>query len=176
MPSLLPCSKLPAALGQWRSVNLVNRFALNKPKYLRNACFAAAVFAVTACTPIEAHHGYLPDDEAVERLKPGVHDASSVSQLFGAPITIANFDGETWFYVRRHTERFAFFEEEVVSQDVLAVRFDASGIVESTKRYTFEEGKYIEYSEDKTPTRGKELTFIQQIFGNLGRFTAGPQE
>jgi outer membrane protein assembly factor BamE (lipoprotein component of BamABCDE complex) len=152
----------------------VNRYTLNSYKFIRNSCLAAVVIATVACTPIEAHHGYLPDDEAIERLKPGVHDSSSVSQLFGAPITIANFKGETWFYMRRHTERFAFFEEEVVSQDVLAVRFDARGIVESMKRYSFADGKYVEFSEDKTPTRGKELTFVQQIFGNLGRFTGGP--
>ncbi len=128
-----------------------------------------------ACTPIEAHHGYIPDEESIERLKPGVHDSSSVSQLFGAPVTIANFKGETWFYMRRHTERFAFFEAEVVAQDVLAVRFDARGIVESIKRYSLDDGKVVEYSEDKTPTRGKELTFVQQVFGNLGRFTGAPE-
>jgi outer membrane protein assembly factor BamE (lipoprotein component of BamABCDE complex) len=145
---------------------------LNRFKHLRHSCFAVVALAAVACAPIEAHHGYLPDEEAIERLKPGVHDSSSVSQLFGAPITIANFDGETWYYMRRHTERYAFFEEEVILQDVLAVRFDGRGIVESTKRYSYADGKYVEYSEDKTPTRGKELTFIQQIFGNLGRFTS----
>jgi len=169
--TLLPCSKHPAALGQCLSINLVNRFILIRLKYIRNSCFAAAALATAACTPIEAHHGYIPDDEAIERLKPGVHDSSSVSQLFGAPITIANFKGETWFYMRRHTERYAFLEEEVVSQDVLAVRFDSRGIVESTKLYTYADGRFVEYNEDKTRTRGKELTFIQQAFGNIGRFT-----
>ncbi len=132
---------------------------------------AATIGLAAACTPIQEHHGYVPDDATIEEIQVGVHDHSSVSQLFGAPITIANFDGETWFYMRRHTEQIAFFSPEVKAQDVLAVKFDNRGIVADIRRYSVEDGQVVEFEEAETPTRGKELTFIQQLFGNLGRFT-----
>ncbi len=141
---------------------------------IRFALPAALLLATMACSPIEARHGYVPDEESIGRLQPGVHDVSTVTRLFGAPLTIANFKGETWFYIRRHTEKFAFFEEEVVRQDVLAVKFDGRGIVSEVKTYSMKDGQEVEYEGDETPTRGKELNLIQQLLGNLGRFGTNP--
>ena len=41
------------------------------------------------------------------------------------------------------------------------------------KYYGLEEGKIISYVDRTTPTRGRELTVLQQLFGNLGRLGAG---
>jgi len=35
--------------------------------------------------------------------------------------------------------------------------------------YTVEDGRYVNYSDRKTPTRGRELSALEQIFGTIGR-------
>ncbi len=117
----------------------------------------------------------MPDDELVAKLRPGVHDRDSVTSLFGSPTTIANFNGETWLYVKRETEHIAFFDEELLEQAVLAVRFNKAGVVSDIQRYAKADGEALVPVERKTPTRGKEMTVLEQLFGNIGRFSNQPQ-
>ncbi len=58
----------------------------------------------------------------------------------------------------------------MVDQEILAVAFDEGGIVESMRVYGQEDGRTIAYVDRTTPTEGNELTIIQQLLGNLGRF------
>ena len=41
------------------------------------------------------------------------------------------------------------------------------------KEYGLEDGNVIAFNTNATPTRGRELTILQQLFGNLGRLGAG---
>jgi outer membrane protein assembly factor BamE (lipoprotein component of BamABCDE complex) len=126
---------------------------------------------MSACSPIRESYGYTPDTEVVEKVRPGVHDKTSVKRLLGAPTSVARFKDETWFYIAKKTERYAFLAEEVTDQQVVAVYFDAKGIVQDVKRYTLEDAQTIEPVGRETATRGKEMTVLEQLFGNLGRFT-----
>lgn len=130
-----------------------------------------AAALASACSPIRTSNGYVPDNELVDKVRPGVHDKDSVAQLLGSPTSVAQFDNDVWLYVKRDAERLAFFEEKVTSQVVVEVKFDAAGIVSDVGRYNLEDGRDLELIERITPTRGKELTFIEQLFGNIGRFS-----
>jgi outer membrane protein assembly factor BamE (lipoprotein component of BamABCDE complex) len=127
---------------------------------------------LTGCaSAIKQSHGYMPATEAVEKLRPGVHDRDSVASLLGSPVNKAGFKDQTWLYVSRQSERLAFFEEKIQDQSVLALRFDEDGILRDVSRYNLKDGKVIVPVERVTPTRGNELTVLQQLFGNIGRFT-----
>ncbi len=130
-----------------------------------------AMMALGSCSPIHNSHGFIPDDEIVAKLRPGVHDRDSVTSLFGSPSSVADFNGETWLYVKRESAHIAFFEEEVLDQAVLAVRFDKNGLVTSVERFAMADAKTLVTVERKTPTRGREITVIEQLFGNIGRFS-----
>lgn len=136
---------------------------------------ALAMAALVACSPMLNSHGYIPDDELVAKLRPGVHDRDSVTSLFGSPITVANFNGETWIYVKQASEQIAFFNEKMLEQDVLAVRFNNAGVVSEIQRYNLADGGVLVLVERKTPTRGKEITVLGQLFGNVGRFSNAGQ-
>ena len=125
---------------------------------------------LTACAPIEESHGYVPDAELIEKLRPGVHDRDSVAELLGSPSSVATFDDGTWYYISRSTERIAFLNRKVVQQDVVVVSFDEAGIVQDVERFSLEDGRQIDLVSRTTPTRGKELSLVQELFGNLGRF------
>jgi hypothetical protein len=84
--------------------------------------------------------------------------------------TISTFDDRTWYYISKRTETTAFFDPDVTDQEVLAINFDESGVVQNMRVYGQEDGRTIAYVDRTTPTEGNELTLIQQLLGNLGRF------
>src|SRR3546814_12578917 len=61
---------------------------------------------------------------------------------------------------------------EVVDRQVLVITFDETGIVEGTKTFGMADAQEIEPVERETPTEGRDLTLIQQLFGNIGRFSS----
>ena len=138
---------------------------------------AATLLLAAGCATQRTQNGYVIDEYTVDQLRPGVTDRDSVATLLGTPSTAATFgDANTWYYVSRHSEQFAFMKPEVKEQQVVAVHFNDVGIVESVQRYTLEDGKPIEPVERITPTRGREMTVLEQLFGNLGRFNKGNQD
>src|SRR3546814_5080921 len=98
---------------------------------------------------------------------------SSDLTLLGSPSTSSTFPdwGTTYYYISSETEAVAFLAPEVIEQQVLAIAFDKStSKVKDIKRYGLKDGKQIAFVDRETPTRGKELTVLEQLFGNFGRF------
>lgn len=131
---------------------------------------AAVLLLAGGCETEETQSGYIVDDYTVGQVKPGVTDRDSVATLLGTPSTAATFDDKTWYYVSRRTQQLAFFAPDVKEQQVVAVHFNDAGIVEAVERLNLEDGKPIAPVERVTPTRGREMTVLEQLFGNLGRF------
>ena len=46
------------------------------------------------------------------------------------------------------------------------------GRVRDIKQYELKDGKEVDMVARKTPTSGKELTVLEQILGNVGKFSA----
>lgn len=96
----------------------------------------AATFAVAAagCAPRSANRGNIPAPSQLEKLQVGKHSKEYVRSLLGTPSTVGTFDKEVWYYIGRRTERWAFLEESVVQQQVVAVYFDPAGKIEQIGR------------------------------------------
>lgn len=125
---------------------------------------------LSACAPRVDTRGSLPDPDRVLAVQPGIHTRDQVAEILGSPSSIGTFSDKTWYYMSRRTEQTAFFDPEVIDQQVLVVTFDDAGVVSDMKLYGYEDGRVIEPVDRTTPTSGRELTILQQIFGNLGRF------
>lgn len=145
----------------------MKRFSFTSP--------AVLLFCLTmaACTPTLVVQGYVPDEETLATVQQGVDNKDAVVSKLGSPSSVAAFDDDTWIYISKQTENFAFFEPTVIGQDVVAINFDPEGRVEEVRRYTLEDGRLIDPVTRKTPTHGRELGILEQLFGNVGRFTAG---
>ena len=126
-----------------------------------------------ACEARIATHGFMPREELVNQLSPGGQDKRLVSQVMGTPSSIGSFDDNVWYYITQRTEKQAFFKPQVIEQQVLVLFFDEKEILQSIEKYNLEEAQLIEPLDDKTPTVGRKLTILQQLFGNLGRFSGG---
>lgn len=137
---------------------------------LGTALVLGILAGTTSCAARIDQRGNKPDEEQVVQINPGVDDKIRVAELIGTPSTISTFDDRTWYYISKRTETFGFLEPEVTDQQILAVTFDDEGIVDNMRIYGQEDGRTIAYVDRITPTEGKDLTVIQQMFGNLGRF------
>lgn len=133
----------------------------------------AALLAAPACAPVVSHRGYVPNEDLLSQIRVGVDNKDSVLTTFGSPSTVASVDGSAWYYISYTTEQLAFYPEEPVDREIVAVYFDDNGTVTQLGHYGLEDGKVVNFIDRETPTRGKQLTFLQQMFGNLGRFGAG---
>lgn len=130
----------------------------------------AGLFLLAACAARVETHGNLPDPELLQEIKIGENTRDDVSLLLGTPSTKGVFGQETWLYISDRTETVAFFEPEVVERKVVVLQFDDSGVVSTMETVDLSAGQNIELVDRETPTRGNELTILEQVMGNLGRF------
>jgi outer membrane protein assembly factor BamE (lipoprotein component of BamABCDE complex) len=141
---------------------------------LRRAALGVALGAALAgCEGTIDVRGYVPNEELRERLPPGLQTRQDVNDLLGTPSTVAVFKDETWLYITRKTKTVSFFTPTVLEQQVVAVDFDEKGVIADVRRYELADGKVINHVSRKTPSPGKELSFIEQLVGNVGKFAGG---
>ncbi len=125
-----------------------------------------------ACSSGLNTHGNLPDKEVVEGIQPGVHSQQDVLGMLGSPSAVSTFEDGRWYYIGSRSETMAFFEPDVLERNVLVVSFSDDGRVDEKKVYTLNDSRDVDPVDRVTPTEGKKLSLIQQLFGNVGRFTA----
>ena len=146
---------------------------------LRSVLLATVVAAaiggqlITAgCVPIRDYRGFVAKADTTEQLRIGASRAE-VEEIMGTPSASSSIGGESYYYISSVFETTAFFEPEEVDRTVYAIQFDDSDRVSRIAHYGLQDGKLFDFISRKTPTRGKELTFVQELFGNIGRFTDG---
>lgn len=135
---------------------------------------AMAAIAASGCSRINYQRGYLADPVMMAAVLPGVDNRASVEQMLGRPSLASEFDQSTWYYISQKSEQFAFLTPRPVEHQVVAIRFTDSGDVAAVDNFGLDDVADITPHSDKTETRGKEITFLQQLFGNVGRFGAAP--
>ncbi len=132
----------------------------------------AAVLAlgtlVAGCAPIRGHQGYLLDPQLVSGIQPGVDNRESVQTTLGRPTFVGQFDQRDWYYVSRGTRQLAFAMPRPSEQTVLHVRFDEAGNVAAVNRTGLELVQNIDPSDRTTPTLGRDRSFFEELFGNIG--------
>lgn len=133
---------------------------------------AGVLLVSGACTPRQDYRGAQVDEERLKQIEERKPSQGEVFALIGSPSSVSTFPQkkETWYYIFKETEKVAFFSETVKDQRVIVIDFDSGGRVERVRRYGPEDAKNVEVVDRITPTRGRELGFLEQIFGNLGRF------
>ena len=141
-----------------------------------SACLAGLALAGCSTgfmTPELRSHGNLPRAELVARVEPGRQSTADVLDLLGTPSSRSTFGPETWYYISRIDQPMLFLTPETLDQQVLAILFDEAGRVSKVERYSKVDAREVSLVERETETRGSELTLVQQVLGNLGRFEEG---
>ena len=131
---------------------------------------ALAASGLTACSPTVDQRGNLPEPDKLAEIRPGATTRDEVAKILGTPSSTAVFDNKTWYYISRRTKQVAFFNPDVVDQQVYIVNFDERGVVRAVDHRDLKDGREIEPAPGATPAPGRELTFLEQVIGNVGRF------
>jgi outer membrane protein assembly factor BamE (lipoprotein component of BamABCDE complex) len=129
--------------------------------------------ALAACQPTIDQRGNLPDEKKLSAIEPGVTTKEAVTQLLGTPSSVSTFGDKTWYYISRRTEQTAFFNPQVLDQQVVVVAFDEGDVVRNVQHLNLADSRPIDPSSRETPSAGKEITFMEQLLGNLGKFNTG---
>ena len=130
---------------------------------------AAAILLVGCQGRIDVR-GNLPDPDLLQDVEIGHITKNEIVELLGSPSSISPFSDDTWYYISERTKTVAFFEPEILKRKVIVITFDQSGVARELKSYGIEDARRIQMVERKTPTAGRELTILKQLFGNIGRF------
>ncbi len=139
------------------------------------ALLAASLLTLGACDSIIDQRGFAPTPGTIEKLEVGSQSREDVVRLIGTPSAVATFNPNTWFYVSQRQETFAFFKPTVTEQKVMQVTFSESGRIAQIKNYDLKDAQDIAMTSRITPSAGKELTVLEQIMGNIGKFS-GPKQ
>lgn len=131
---------------------------------------ATALLATGACTPITTYSGFQAIEVSPTDVKVGEDTKSTVMGKLGSPSVQSTFDPNIWFYMSQVTDRVAFYQPRVAKRDIVAIAFDpATEQVQTVSQYTLKDGKVFAYNDRETPTRGREMTILEQLLGNVGR-------
>lgn len=128
-------------------------------------------FAVSGCNATLNQRGYVAPSNMTQMIRVGVDTKASLQSSLGSPSALGTFNDSTWYYISSLQKDVLFFKPEEVQRQIVAVNFGADEKVASVKTYGLEDGVEVAFSDRETPARGRELTFLQQIFGNVGRGT-----
>jgi outer membrane protein assembly factor BamE (lipoprotein component of BamABCDE complex) len=142
---------------------------------MRIAFVVSAAALLLACTPVVNQRGYLPDPIGEAAIKIGVDDKTTVQQRLGDPSTQAAFSGDAWFYISSVEKQVAFFDPKVETRSIMAVHFDKDGKVADIRHYSLKDGHVVAFEARETPAKGRELTFLQQLFNATPGVPIGAQ-
>lgn len=138
------------------------------------ATLGVSVLTLAGCNPILRTHGYVPTADAKpQAINPNTDTKATVLASLGSPSVEGTFDEQdetaTWYYINQVRERYAYLRPQIQEQNVTAITFNADGQVTRVAEYGIEDRRVVNYSDRETPTRGRELSALEQIFGTIGR-------
>lgn len=136
-------------------------------------CLITAAVVSTACNPILRTHGYIPTEEKPQAVNPETDTKTSVLARLGNPSIETTFsedlEEDTWYYINSVRQRYAYLRPQIQDRTITAIHFNVDGQVTKVAEYGMEDGVPVNYVDRTTPTRGRELSVLEQIFGTIGR-------
>ena len=141
--------------------------------WVRIGTVLGTALLAAGCVQIPGHRGYLADEVLLQSVQPGIDNRQSVERTLGRPSFVGQFGEPVWYYVSSSTMQSPTRTPKITQQTVLAVHFDAADNVANVERTGMEQVARIDPEDEETPTLGRERSFFQDLFGNIGQVGAG---
>ena len=148
---------------------------------------SGAAVSLGGCAQMRTHEGYIADAALVESVTPGIDNRASVERTLGRPTLASQFgvvDGRPgmtnvdqasdWYYISRNNRALAFARPRTREQQTIHVQFDTIGNVATMNTTGVETVTRLSPIKKKTPTLGRQRTFFEDLFGNIGSVGAVP--
>ena len=105
-----------------------------------------------ACAPMIGSNGFQAIDAKPQDIVAGTDTKETVLARLGSPSTTSTFEpDQVWYYISQTTEKYTYNRPVAVRTLGLA------------------DGEQIAMNRTETPTRGRALTVLEQLLGNVGR-------
>ena len=144
---------------------------MNVPKKI--ILLAASAALIAGCNPVLRTHGYVPTADKPQAVNPETDTKSSVLSRLGNPSVKSTFDekieDDVWYYISSVRQRYAYLRPQLEDRTITAIHFNPDGQVTKVAEYGLEDGVPVNYVDRKTPTRGREISVLEQIFGTIDR-------
>ena len=127
---------------------------------------SAATAALTACGAQIDRHGHVFIDVDLQQIQPGM-SKDQVKTVLGSPDTTSTIGGDAYYYISTTQKTVAFLKPYEIDRQVVAVYFDKGEAVQQVANYGLQDGIVVNYYKGETPARGKDLSVVEQMFGNL---------
>ncbi len=127
--------------------------------------------ALGACTATVDLRGNLPEPEALAKIKVGETTEEQAQLILGTPSSVTNFGEQDWHYIYQKVSTVSFFTPREMDYITITLAFDATGKVKSITKLGKKDRKTIDLVSRETPTAGKEYSVMEQLIGNVGKFT-----
>ncbi|ANF54245.1 outer membrane protein assembly factor BamE [Brevundimonas diminuta] len=141
------------------------------PRFTSLIIAASLAAAAGACAPVVATQGFQAVDVKPQDIEAGVDTRETVLTKLGTPSTASTFEAENvWYYLTQTTQRYTYNKPKVSQRTVTEITFnEADGKVATVRNLGLEDGRQIAMESRETPTRGRQLTILEQLLGNVGR-------
>ncbi len=133
--------------------------------------------ALPACSVIETprtFRGNKIDPDQLKELVVGTSTKADVTSLIGSPSARATFDDNSWIYISETTRTRVGRTPGILAQNVTVMSFDQAGVLRGIKLLDQEDSRPVDIVARATPSPGSEASFMQQLLGNVGKFSTGP--
>ncbi len=133
---------------------------------------ALVLLSLGACTAQYRSHGWMPPEDELQQIVPGVDTKASVEDLVGVPTTSGVLNESGYYYVESEVRHFAWKRPEVIDRQIVAITFDDVGVVQGIITYGLEDGRVVPISRRVTKSGDGDIGFIRKLFGNIGGLSA----
>jgi outer membrane protein assembly factor BamE (lipoprotein component of BamABCDE complex) len=143
------------------------------PNMLRTKLLIAAFSAVAltaACAPVIGQNGFQAIDAKPTDIVAGTDTKRTVLARLGTPSTTSTFESDNiWYYISQVTEKYTYNQAQVTQRSVTEITFNEAGQVAEVRTLGLDDGQRLAMNSRETPTRGRQLTILEQLLGNVGR-------
>lgn len=135
------------------------------------ALAAVVLMGSAACAPVVGQNGFQAIDAKPMDIVAGTDTKATVLARLGSPSTTSTFEkDQVWYYISQITEKYTFRRPEVTQRSVTEITFtEGSDQVSEVRTLTLADGQAVSMDGRETPTRGRRLTVLEQLLGNVGR-------
>ena len=162
---------MPKATGPVKNV-----LSIKRAGFASFLIVGVLALGASGCATKLANRGNHVEPAKLAEIAPGKQTREEVSELLGSPSSVTTFGDDTWYYISNRTETFAFFKPEVLERHVIKIKFGSDGKVNKIDTLELDDGREVDLVKRTTPTHGTEMTVLEQVVGNLGRFKKKNQQ
>ena len=133
------------------------------------AVLSAAVLTA-ACAPTVGQNGFQAIDAKPTDIVAGTDTRQTVLTRLGSPSTTSTFEKDTiWYYISQTTEKYTYNLPQVTQRSVTEITFNEAGQVAAVRTLGLDDGQRVAMNGNETPTRGRQLSILEQLLGTVGR-------